>query len=97
MGGTYIPVPPSPVRGEIKLFVAAGLLHAGADAVAAFEAHDAFVEAEGEHPVTHRNRAMQWQACVLHAMPLLSVGATVDFAGSIDDRQQMMTALVVVQ
>ena len=55
MGGTYILVPPSPVRGEIKLFVAAGLFHAGADAVVAFEADDAFVQAEGEHPVTHWN------------------------------------------
>src|SRR5215510_7591487 len=88
-----------PLRSGVKsnLFVAAGLFHAGADAVAAFEAHDAFVHAEGEHPIPHWNCAVQRQAGVLHAMPFLTVGATVNLTGSIDNRQQTMTDLVVVQ
>ena len=80
MGGTYILAPPSPVRGEFELFVAAGLFHAGAHAIAAFEAHNAFVEAERKHPIPHWDCAVEWQACVFHAMPSLSVGASEHFA-----------------
>src|SRR5438270_6202341 len=79
------------------LFVASRLFHHGADAVGAFEAHDALVHAESGHVVAKWDGAMQRQAGVVQAMPLASVAAVKHFARPVDDRQQAVAAGVEIE
>ena len=88
-----------PLRSGVKsnFLVAARRFHSGAEAFAAFEAHDALKHAESENAVAQRNGAMERQAGVFHAAPLVSILAAEHLARTVEDGQEVVTMCVIVQ